>query len=193
LNKKIEELLKKGKVEKAEEYKIKHAWNRFMAQNVHKAQEEIDEMGAAEQQFRFQQSDRAYGYTSYDKDGTTVINYLDNIANTVHELKHAHQNLKGQITGVPGSDKAEHVDLTDEVQAYIRQFCFNPFSMPTSTDGSAQQVDDITIYWVKGVYNINSDGSKEFLYKDNNIPFRLDKNGSYSTDNPMIRQWLSHY
>jgi len=159
---------------------------------MQQAQNEIDELGSSSEVFTFNRLSpiSKIGFVNKDNEGTIVINYL-NFSNKVHETKHAFQHIAGKLEFVDGGVK--YADLTDEVEAYKRQFYYSSFSMPSSsTIGKITSANDITTQWVKGIYILKINGEKEPVYKDYSIYFRLDKSGAFSTENELIKRLLSH-
>ncbi|MBK6730804.1 MAG: hypothetical protein IPG60_07520 [Bacteroidetes bacterium] len=164
-SKKLSEALEKNNDKKSEKYSNLLSTAIEGRNEMRNAQTEIGVMGASSTVFRFNYLDNAsYGYTSFDADGTVAINYVNNDANTAHEMKHAYQTLSGEIVGIPGTNQGKYADLIDEVESYTRQYFFSTLSMPNSTYGRITKASDITRFWVKGVYALENDGATKLFY-----------------------------
>jgi len=113
-------------------------------ENLNKAIDEIAEIKFSAVTFTFEKI--KYGGKTIRKDGAIVFQYF-NPAIAIHEMKHGFQYLNGQL--VPGGNNHDprYYDLNDEVEAYIRQYYFDPSSLPEPVSG----VEDITTDYVKNL------------------------------------------
>jgi len=200
MQERVAKAIRNGNSDKAQEYMKKYDQAKDGRDNLQNAINEINIMGDdnTPQEFTFNKLSGANeGVLSFTKnsDGssTTVINYL-NRSNLVHELKHAHQTLTGQLEGIPGTDRSLYHDITDEQEAYIRQFFFDSNSMPHSNPAArpglqapssseiyVNKPQDINILFMRNIYTTIKGATgfisvdKANIYKDTKSDTRIDK------------------
>jgi hypothetical protein len=168
LTKRGDRLASKGKEKRANEKYLAAAEARKGAMAMEKAQSEIAEMGSSQTEFTFKFNLGANSHSTYkDKDGTIVIEYGSN-ATAIHELTHAHQHIDGQVEFVAGTKGGLYIDLTDEQNAYVRQYFFDPSSfsgIKTASEIVIYTSNDISLSWVSQIWVPTTDNqSRVYLY-----------------------------
>jgi hypothetical protein len=167
---KMKEKMKEGENSKLAE-KIKKEEGRLSEHNTQKsemvsAKTELDEMGTTtKEKFRLVDVSGGVGHTYRNKAGEVQIETTGSLGNTVHELKHGHQILSGEIVatgGIAGNTfKGYEGQINSEIAAYKRQFSSGDTGFPTPYRlDAAQSINDINANYVK---RINDNG--DFLYK----------------------------
>jgi RHS repeat-associated protein len=172
----------KGKEDKANKLMAKADDARAGVTELSQAQKELTKLGDVKikREFTFKRrSEGNISHTTMDKNGTVVIEYSSD-ANAIHELTHAYQHLTGQVELVPGTDFARYYDITDEQQAYRRQFFFSPYSVKGLDSKSSIRIKtsvDIKADWISKIYYSDENGIEVYPYKKLwNIP--VNKPGS---------------
>ena len=157
----------KGKLEKANKQLSKADELRQGAVELNNSKIEIIEMGNRNDfTFTFKENIGVnYSSTSRDEDGTIVIEFSDH-ANAIHELTHAYQHLTGQIYLIAGMNGILYGDLSDEQQAYRRQYFFYPLSVSSLNSSYKMKIkssQDIIYLWIAKIW-VPHNGKATFLY-----------------------------
>jgi len=153
----------KGKTDKANEYRELANEAKAGASSMQAAQDELREIGDINtpQAFTFQHTYSNLNPTLMDNTGTIVIHWAT-AANAIHELKHAYQHLVGKVELFPRQDPKigydQYTDLYDEVEAYRREYFFDPTSITAISKS----------YPITTYKDITTDNVKSFSIKDPN-------------------------
>ncbi|MCG9880147.1 MAG: hypothetical protein MH472_06060 [Bacteroidia bacterium] len=154
---------------------------------------EIDELEKSSKIFTFneiQPGTNEQAQLTFESNGTTIINYYrGSFENLAHETKHGYQIHTGQIEGVPGTNKTLYDDLTDEKEAYIRQYFISPFSLPDNPSIKVTYSTDISTTLIEGMESINNNGQVNHQYRGMKH-FRLDRSGQFGPYNDCNSQRL---
>lgn len=112
---------------------------------------EIGVLEASDQMYTIRDYGKAGGLLSYDPSSDVIYVNVDALTSTLaHELKHAYQFEKHQVSFASGEDGEEWgggylYDVQDEVEAFRRQFSYDRFSINYPEKGArANKFSDIT-------------------------------------------------
>jgi len=143
---------------KINEYKSANTTLDVKISEMDAAISEWDEMNTSTQIFRIVLNYKeGTGRTTYD-DGVIVLHYDGNMSMLAHEFKHGHQFINGEISFEPNGIMGGWLfDINDEVDAYRRQWAFDPNSTSTYFPNGYKDINPNNVRLIR-----NQDGTLKY-------------------------------